>query len=73
MLQLEWRHTIRHKTRSVVWSYRRSRCAEDCVGHAIVQGDEGPVSEVAQGLKFMESLSVMVRSRKRRKVKLSRK
>ena len=28
-----------------------SRPGMQCVGHAIVQGDEGPVSEVAQGVQ----------------------
>ena len=32
-----------------------------------------PLAKWHRGLKFMESLSVMVRSRKRRKVKSSRK
>ena len=30
---------------------KRQRERTSCVGHAIVQGDEGPVSEVAQGVQ----------------------
>ena len=29
VLQLGWRHTIRHRTRGVAWTYGHSSCDED--------------------------------------------